>query len=400
MVKAYYNKVFYGNRKEEATETYNSVEDFIKDWTNENLKNYCFSTRKDGQYIFCGKHIRDDKFTAKIKNDTGTNYFEVSVDTNDFYGNYKNILHRLDVDGVCWLNRVKDEEASLGKSYNVYKDIITTPFIKKVMKPIIDKINTENNIQYAEEEPNQEIPQIEKDKSLMTDLADVLESGEVITRQNPALDSDVRVKRGGMNEGLVHLIDHRIRERVLNKNVQMNEEQAKLETSAVLFLAIDNIDKVPAVKEDNGHFAVYNKGIKTVIGKDKNGRYVVTGYDNNQTKQEATESINAVIAQYGKSPEFLGIYAQVGAVIASHNILPQAPEKSTTNEPASIEVDGVKRDLPNGLKAGFIKVVQQNDKLTNDYNTIVKDYNKLADEYDKLYQQLQNKNHNKGNGYN
>ena len=390
MVKAYYNKVFYGNREEEATETYNTVEDFIKDWTSENFKKYCFSIRKDGQSIFCGKYIGDDNFTAEVRNETGTPHFEVSVDTNDFYGNYKNILHRLDVDGVCWLNRVKDEEASRSKSYNVYKDIITAPFIEKVMKPIVEKINKENNIQYAEEEHKQEIPQNELDKALMTDLTDVLESGEVITRQNPALDSDVRVKRGGMNEGLVHLIDHRIRERVLNKNIQMDEEQAKLETSAVLFLAIDNIDKVPAVKEDNGHFAVYDKGIKTVIGKDKNGRYVVTGYDNNQTKQEATESINAVIAQYGKSPEFLGIYAQVGAVIASQNILPQASEKSTTNKLTLIEVNGIKRELPNGLEAGFIKAVQQNDKLIKEYNTLVKDFNTLADENDKLRQQLQN----------
>ena len=152
-----------------------------------------------------------------------------------------------------------------------------------------------------------------QDKALMSDLADVLENGEVITRNNPALDGEVRVKRGGMNEGLVHLIDHRVRERVLNKNVQMDEEQAQKETSAILFLAIDNIDKAPAQKEENGNWGIYSKGIKTVITKDKKGHYVLTGYDNNQTKEEATESINAVIARYGNTPEFLGIYAQVGA---------------------------------------------------------------------------------------
>ena len=86
-------------------------------------------------------------------------------------------------------------------------------------------------------------------------------------------------------------------------------------------------DKAPAQKEENGNWGIYNKGIKTVITKDKKGHYVLTGYDNNQTKEEATESINAVIAQYGNTPEFLGIYAQVGAVISSKNILPQSNEK-------------------------------------------------------------------------
>ena len=88
----------------------------------------------------------------------------------------------------------------------------------------------------------------------MTELSDVLENGEIITRKNSALDGDVRVKRG---------------------------------------------------------------------------HYVLTGYDNKQTKKEATESINAVIAQYENSPEFLCIYAQVGAVIASYKILPDSYEKSS-----------------------------------------------------------------------
>ncbi len=72
----------------------------------------------------------------------------------------------------------------------------------------------------------------------------------------------------------------------------------------------------------------------------------------NKEKKEATESINAVIAQYGKSPEFLGIYAQVGAVIASNNILPLTHEKSiqnqTENELENIEVNGKVRELKNG----------------------------------------------------
>ncbi|MCR4714277.1 MAG: hypothetical protein K5751_07850 [Treponemataceae bacterium] len=237
---------------------------------------------------------------------------------------------------------------------------------------------------------------LQKDKELMSDLADILENGEVITRKNPTLDGDVRVKRGGLNEGLVHLIDHRIRERVTNKKIQMDEELAKKETSAVLFLAVDNIDKAPAVKEDSGHFAVYNKGIKTVIGKDKNGRYVITGYDNNQTKKEATESVNAVIAQYGDTPEFLGIYAQVGAVIASYNILPQSQEKS--NNPLKyymkIEVNGKERECKNGVLEGFKNAVRQLDSLIDTNHELCDENNRLVMENMRLKEQLNKKNHN------
>ena len=232
-----------------------------------------------------------------------------------------------------------------------------------------------------------EISQKDKNKALMLDLTDVLENGEVITKTNSALDSDVRVKRGGLNEGLVHLIDHRIRERVLKKDLLMDEEQAKRETSAVLFLAIDNIDKAPAVKEDNGHYAVYNKGIKTVIGKDRNGRYVVTGYDNNQIKQEATESINAVIAQYGQSPEFLGIYAQVGAVIASYNILPQSLEISSTKESSE-------NSKFNQLAKEYNGLLKEFDENIKDYNKLLSAYNKSQEENKKLKNQIHSQNIN------
>lgn len=201
----------------------------------------------------------------------------------------------------------------------------------------------------------------------MSDLTDVIRDGEIITRKNSSLDDDVRVKRGGMKEGLVHLIDHRIRERVLNEKVQMNIIQAQKETAAILFLVIDNINKAPAIKETNGNYGIYYKGIKTIITQDTKGHYVLSGYDNNQTKQEATESINAVIAQYGNTPEFLGIYAQVGAVITSNNIIPQPHEMSNQRIQALQEIISEKNNqlenANNTIQKQNITIQQQKDEL-------------------------------------
>lgn len=214
----------------------------------------------------------------------------------------------------------------------------------------------------------------ENDKVLLSDLSDVLSDGEVLLRRNSGIDGEIRVKRGGMNEGLVHLIDHRMRERVLNKNVQMDEKLAQKETTAILFLVVNNIDKVPAVKESDGHFAIYCEGIKTVIGKDKNGRYVLTGFDNKQEKQEATESIDAVIARYGKSPEFLGIYAQVGAVIASHKILPQKAELSNDQTIVS--------------KNTYSLLIKNLNQMTGTVNKLKKENMELLEENKKLHRQV------------
>ena len=45
----------------------------------------------------------------------------------------------------------------------------------------------------------------------------------------------------------------------------------------------------------------------------RNENLGVTGFDFEDTKKEATDSIKSVNALYGYTPEFLEIYAQVGA---------------------------------------------------------------------------------------
>lgn len=70
--------------------------------------------------------------------------------------------------------------------------------------------------------------------------------------------------------------------------------------------------------ETRGNWAVYKNGIKTVIDinrKRKKQMYMVTGFDYDDTKKEATDAVLAVIAQHGYKPEFHEIYAQVGAVV-------------------------------------------------------------------------------------
>ena len=155
----------------------------------------------------------------------------------------------------------------------------------------------------------------ENDISLMQDIISVLEEGDVFSKNNETL-GDVRVKLGNPKQnGLSHIIKRRMDKMIENEG--MNYQEAAKKTSAIIFLSLKNISEAPATKEINGHYAIYKNGIKTGIGTDKKGRFVVTGFDFDNTKQEATDAINAVTALYGYAPEFLGIYAQVGAVYAS-----------------------------------------------------------------------------------
>ena len=225
----------------------------------------------------------------------------------------------------------------------------------------------------------------EKDFELMSDISDVLAEGEVFTKRNENIDGEIKVKLGDLfdkNEpeklqpsGLRHLIKHRMEERL---NDGLSVEEAQKETSAILFLAINNIDKAPAVKEPNGRYAVYNDGIKTTIGKDKNGKFIVTGFDFDDTKKEAVDAIMSVNAHYEYTPEFLDMYAQVGATYASltNNI---AQQNSPVNEKERPAAEFQNKEFEQ-LKSSF-------ESLQEKLNDVLKQNNELRKENEMLRNQ-------------
>lgn len=207
----------------------------------------------------------------------------------------------------------------------------------------------------------------EKDFALMSDISDVLSEGEIFTKRNENIDDDIKIKLGDLFDkknpekiqptGLRHLIKHRMEER-LNNGLSMEDSQR--ETAAILFLAVNNIDKAPAVKEPNGKYAVYKDGIRTTIGKDKKGKFVVSGFDYADTKREATDSIGTVIARYGYTPGFLEIYDQVGAVASELNI---HKENSVVNDKADEKNQQNESSFDDAVKERFESAAQKLSSL-------------------------------------
>lgn len=207
----------------------------------------------------------------------------------------------------------------------------------------------------------------EKDFALMSDISDVLSEGEIFTKRNENIDDDIKIKLGDLfdkknpekiqSTGLRHLIKHRMEER-LNNGLSMEDSQR--ETAAILFLAVNNIDKAPAVKEPNGKYAIYKDGIRTTIGKDKKGKFVVSGFEYADTKREATDSIGTVIALYGYTPGFLEIYDQVGAVASELNI---HKENSVVNDKADEKNHQNESSFDDAVKERFESAAQKLSSL-------------------------------------
>lgn len=230
---------------------------------------------------------------------------------------------------------------------------------------------------------------------LFSRLAAVLDEGTVYTASNKTL-GEIQLRHGNKSTGLAHIINRRYEERVLNKSVQMQPEDAQKEITAICFLVADSLDKGSASQTPRGNWEIEKGGIKAIINKDREGKFVITGFDDKKNKEEATESIKAGIAKYGYTPEFLDMYAQVGAVIASYeHSTPQTPQKSNENHGQNllegcvkIEVNGKERECKNGVLEGFKNAVKLVDRLI-DVN------HQLADENEKLRNQIHNQNKNK-----
>ena len=281
-----------------------------------------------------------------------------------------------------------------------------------VMKPIIDKINTGNSIQYANEEQKAELnPQTEElCKALKTALNESAKPLKIIpfTRDNynklfPYSRINTPIENVKLGEHQFEKLDSKERQMILG---------AVYETLNRPDIIINEMRKTVFDDEKLAH--IYAKSFE-IDGKNKAIQSVVVDIENENVSISTHErNINNVVNKIKKPEQLIYTSEEIGLKIeritgkqlvtvnqtrvndeieSPKSNIPQTTEKSTINEPISIEVNGIKRELPDGLEAGFVKAVKEVDSIKKEYNTIVKDYNNLADDYDKLYQQLHSHNH-------
>jgi len=149
-------------------------------------------------------------------------------------------------------------------------------------------------------------------------------------------------KTGIDGYGLLHIIERR------NEKYKQNEEKI----TALLYKVMDatkkgcfsdsiNIDK----KNDEERIGLEKDGIIAIISRRKGTqeKFVISGYEINKKKEEATEAIQTVIARYGYTPEFSNFRKQVGAVVSSIKVSQQSGEKS--------------REIEIARKAGYVQGV-------------------------------------------
>jgi hypothetical protein len=192
-------------------------------------------------------------------------------------------------------------------------------------------------------------------------LSSILETGKSKTIQNKEL-GDIYIDKGhtGKNGyGLLHIIEDRMKEGNNNEEitaiihlVSIAAQEGKI-TRKIPFK--DN-------PEHKGRIELEKDGIIAILSCQRyqgdNEKWLLTGFDSDEKKEEATGAIQTVIAQYGRSLEFYGFRNQVGAVVSSLQISHQQNEKS--------------REIETARKAGYVQGVCECVAAIGDNHTLGK----------------------------
>ena len=172
-------------------------------------------------------------------------------------------------------------------------------------------------------------------KSLQ-DISDVIENDSSMIIKNPVLGDVVfsngtfgnlqKKNNGGF--GIKHIIEGRYR-----KDGFSQEQIASL-----LYLIKETVETVSPSDIAKPKINLEKNGIWVGITRswlDTDENWIITGYGEfnkgQQLTKEATDAINAVSAKYGYTPEFLSVGKQVGAVIASVNMITLKNQMSSVN---------------------------------------------------------------------
>jgi hypothetical protein len=170
-------------------------------------------------------------------------------------------------------------------------------------------------------------------------LSRILETGKPAVITHKALGAiSVDAGHTGKNGyGLKHIIEQRYTKEGIQKD----------DITAVLYLVKEAAEKGIVAREITreaegktvGSYDLEKDGIIAFVSKTrgtKNEKFIITGFSANDKKREATDAIQAVIAQYGYAPEFSGVRKQVGAVIASIPVVSHGKmEKSRADLPSN-----------------------------------------------------------------
>lgn len=180
--------------------------------------------------------------------------------------------------------------------------------------------------------PSEAVQEKQNAKKDLKDLADTIKNKGTLNLKNDNI-GEVTLTYNVNKSDLKHIIERRYAELKNKYHIEDDDERRKLLTSFVYSLLQTIKHGSATMQKDGRSYILKNKGISAVARQNKSGKIVVTGFVDDSNEKEGTETIAAVNADYSYTPEFLELYAQVGATLPANN--DTANNKNVNEEPQS-----------------------------------------------------------------
>lgn len=220
------------------------------------------------------------------------------------------------------------------------------------------------------------------------DISDVIENDSSMIIKNPVLGDVVfsngtfgnlqKKNNGGF--GIKHIIEGRYR-----KDGFSQEQIVSL-----LYLIKETVETVSPSDIAKPKINLVKNGIWVGITRswlDTDENWIVTGYGEfnkeQQLTKEATDAINTVSVKYGYTPEFLSVGKQVGAVIASVNMIALKNQMSSVNKNITQLTEENARLKEENLRLGKQIFEYQKEKLLSQKSSVNKNNTKSKEPKDK-----------------
>lgn len=166
------------------------------------------------------------------------------------------------------------------------------------------------------------------------DLSDIIKNKSSLNLKNDSI-GEIKLTYAVNKSDLKHIIERRYAELKNKYHIENEDERRKLLTAFVYSLLQTVKHGSAEIQKDGRSYILRNSGISAIARQNSDGKIVVTGFVDNSNEKEGAETISAVNAEYGYAPEFLELYASVGAALSASNI-PQN-EKLSNNGAISAE---------------------------------------------------------------
>ena len=212
-------------------------------------------------------------------------------------------------------------------------------------------------------------------------IRDVFETGDSISVKNEQVGF-ISIDKGNIGKsgnGLQHICVQRFEKD--GRSVDEITAMLALVVNSAETGSVSRNNEIYQNDKDIGTYDIEKNGIIAFVSKTRDGndeKFVITGFDDNSKKIEASDAINAVIAENSYTPDFVIVKDQVVATLASSYMLHLNEIESNLLNPKKDNIKRIDKELK------LLENYKNSDEIKRYFKNNIEDFNKVKKSIKKI----------------